>query len=53
MERDFHHRLRDGFLQIAKAEPTRCRIVDASADLEIVAERVFETVTAVLSVTPA
>lgn len=53
MERDFHHRLRDGFLQIAKAEPARCRIVDASADLEIVAERVFDVVTTALSVTPA
>jgi dTMP kinase len=28
----FHRRLRDAFLSIAKAEPERCRIIDAAAD---------------------
>jgi dTMP kinase len=27
---EFHRRLRDGFLEIARREPARCRIVDAS-----------------------
>jgi len=30
MEVEFHQRLRDGFLQIAKSEPIRCAVVDAS-----------------------
>jgi dTMP kinase len=37
---DFHKRLRDGFLQIARAEPTRCRVIDAHGTVELVATRV-------------
>jgi len=44
MERDFHDRLRDGFLEIAKAEPGRCRIIDASADIDTVAASIRATV---------
>ena len=36
MERDFHNRLREGFLEIARAEPLRCRVIDATADIEAV-----------------
>ena len=36
MERDFHHRLRDGFLTIAAAEPGRCRVIDAAGDVAVV-----------------
>jgi dTMP kinase len=37
LPRDFHERVRSGFLQIAKAEPKRCVVVDASSDIETVA----------------
>ncbi len=37
---EFHQRLRDGFLTIAIAEPTRCKVVDASGSVETVAKRV-------------
>jgi dTMP kinase len=33
----FHARLRDGFLAIAKAEPARCVVIDASRGLDAVA----------------
>ncbi|AWM77466.1 dTMP kinase [Phenylobacterium parvum] len=38
---DFHRRLREGFLAIARAEPGRCRIVDASGDPDAVEARVL------------
>ncbi len=44
MERDFHHRLRDGFLEIAAAEPERCAVIDASRDIDAVAADVLTTV---------
>lgn len=50
MERDFHHRLRDGFLEIAKLEPLRCRVIDASRDIDAVAENVRKTVSEMLGV---
>lgn len=34
---DFHRRLRDGFLDIARREPERCVVIDATADIEAVA----------------
>ncbi len=37
---EFHRRLREGFLQIAKAEPLRCRVIDAAGTVEDVAARV-------------
>lgn len=39
MDVAFHHRLRDGFLDIAKREPDRCKLVDASGSIEDVAAR--------------
>jgi dTMP kinase len=33
----FHQRVRDGFLQIAAAEPARCRVIDGARDLDAVA----------------
>lgn len=33
MDRGFHQRLREAYLTIAKAEPDRCVIIDASADV--------------------
>ena len=37
----FHKRLRDGFLAIAKSEPVRCKLVDASQNIENVARQVW------------
>ncbi|HEY3813819.1 MAG TPA: dTMP kinase [Caulobacteraceae bacterium] len=40
----FHQRLRDGFLEIAAMHPDRCAVIDAAADPEAVAERVWREV---------
>jgi dTMP kinase len=40
----FHQRLRAGFLEIARCEPQRCVVVDASSDVDTVAERVWAAV---------
>ena len=44
MDMDFHQRLRDGFLAIAKAEPDRCAVIDAGQD----ADRVHDAVLALV-----
>ncbi|HMK68308.1 MAG TPA: thymidylate kinase, partial [Stellaceae bacterium] len=36
MDREFHERLRQGFLDIARQEPKRCLVIDASATVEAV-----------------
>jgi dTMP kinase len=36
MDTSFHERMRAGFLSIAKAEPERCAVVDARADVDAV-----------------
>ena len=36
----FHEKLRAGFLAIAKAEPKRCAVIDASLDIESVASAI-------------
>lgn len=36
MDKDFHNRLRQGFLEIAKSDPSRCVIIDAAQDVEAV-----------------
>jgi dTMP kinase len=41
---DFHQRLRDGFLAIAKAEPGRCAVIDATGALDEVEARVWAAV---------
>ncbi len=38
---DFHRRLREGFLAIARAEPERCRIIDAAGDPDAVETRIL------------
>jgi dTMP kinase len=45
MELAFHERLRQGFLDIAKAEPQRCVIVDASKPVEAVHAQIMQAVT--------
>lgn len=37
MDRGFHQRLRDGFLAIARAEPKRCKVIDANRPIETIA----------------
>jgi dTMP kinase len=44
MERDFHDRLRKGFLDIAEAEPARCRVIDAAGDIDAVQTRIRDSV---------
>ena len=44
MDRDFHQRLRDGFLAIAEAEPERCAVIDASRDMDQVHDAVLALV---------
>lgn len=46
MGRDFHQRLRDGFLAIAAAEPERCAVIDAGADVDAVTVDVLAAVSA-------
>jgi len=51
MDLDFHRRLRDGFLDIAKREPTRCAVIDAAHPVESVQAAILDTVTRRLGVT--
>lgn len=44
MDRKFHHRLREGFLDIARREPDRCAVVDASAPVEEVQAAIRQTI---------
>ena len=41
---EFHKRLRQGFLDIAAAEPGRCVVLDATAEQDVVAEEVWAIV---------
>jgi dTMP kinase len=41
---DFHRRLRDAYRQVASDEPDRCVLIDATMDVEAVAERVWSVV---------
>lgn len=52
MTLDFHHRLREGFQAIAKAEPQRCAVIDATASTETVAAAIMAEVIRRLPVTP-
>jgi dTMP kinase len=38
---DFHERLRQGYLAIAKAEPRRCKVIDATAAPDVIAAEVW------------
>ena len=40
--RDYHERVRQGFLAIAAAEPKRCVVIDASRDVETVSAATLE-----------
>ena len=40
----FHRRLREAYWQVAAEEPDRCVLIDAAADVETVAQRVWDAV---------
>lgn len=40
----FHRRLREAYWQVAAEEPDRCVLIDAAADVETVAQRVWDVV---------
>lgn len=44
LPRDFHERVHAGFLEIAKSEPERCAVVDASRDIETVSTAISRLV---------
>ena len=41
---DFHRRVRNGFLEIAAAEPERCAVIDSAQDEDRVAEEILAAV---------
>ena len=43
LDLDFHTRLRDGYLQIAKDHPARCRVIDATLSVEDMAAEIQGT----------
>lgn len=47
-ERAFHERIREGYLNLAAAEPDRFRIIDAAADVETVRREVCRHLSALL-----
>jgi dTMP kinase len=44
LPRDFHARVRTGFLEIAACEPERCVVIDATAAVEVVATAIARAV---------
>lgn len=46
---EYHRRLREGFLAIARADPGRCHVIDTARPREQVAEEVWRTVAARLA----
>jgi dTMP kinase len=50
LDHDFHERLRQGFREIAAAEPERCALVDASGNVQNVHRAMLQTVTERLGV---
>lgn len=50
MDLAFHERLRQGFLEIARGEPERCVVIDASRPIDTVAEAIAAAVRSRLSV---
>ena len=45
---EFHRRVREGFLAIARAEPDRVLVIDATRPLEVVHQDILNAVTTVL-----
>jgi dTMP kinase len=49
MGRDFHERLRQGFLDIAKSEPDRCKVIDAGQSIDAIHAQVLAAVVSTLN----
>ena len=45
---DFHRKLRDGFLDILRGDPKRCRLVDAALSVDAVEQSVWDIVSRAL-----
>lgn len=45
-DRAFHERLRGGFLEIARTQPSRCTIVDATQEVDAIAQEIWSHVVA-------
>lgn len=45
LPRDFHERVHQGFLDIAKADPERCIVIDATAGIDEIAQAIADAVT--------
>ena len=45
LPRDFHQRVREGFLEIAKRDPRRCAVIDAAKDVDSIAQAITRVVT--------
>ncbi|HEX6000263.1 MAG TPA: dTMP kinase, partial [Hyphomicrobiaceae bacterium] len=43
-ELDYHERLRQGFLEVARAEPHRCQVIDATGAPETIAAEIWSKV---------
>ena len=41
---DFHHKVREGYLELARKEPERCVIIDAGAAADEVEAKIFEVI---------
>ncbi len=50
MDRGFHERLRQGFLDIARREPKRCAVIEAGDDFDIVTARLMAALEARLGI---
>jgi len=50
MDIEFHRKLRDGFLDIAKREPARCKVIDAQGTVDDVQAKLRAAVSQALKV---
>jgi dTMP kinase len=53
MDQAFHARLRDGFIDIAKRDPKRCVVVDATAAIEVIASQIHQHIESRLMKVPS
>jgi len=50
LHKEFHQRLRDGFLAIAAAEPERCAVIEAAGDIDTVHRAIVTAISTRLGV---
>lgn len=48
MDLAFHEKLREGFLSLAKDNPKRCRVIDASKDIKTISDEILKIVNDVI-----